>query len=262
MRQIAAGHVDRPRHHARRQDGAVERARARPRRLPEASSEVHVDAEPVQLGREIADRPVEISLPGTSRARRNWPPSSSSASNSSTAVAERGQRPRRLHAGRSAADHRDPPRRRPRRHGAQSRGPARGLTMQTRAGRDGPVDAGLVAGDARVHRPAVAGAPWRRARRRPGTAAPSRRSRRRCRAAAAPPSSMLATRLPAITGSSPTAALIACGPREERALGTSPCTVGARRLVPPDADVQRVDAAPASVDREGEDLLERRRSRP
>ena len=79
---------------------------------------------------------------------------------------------------------------------------------------------------------------------------------RRMRSAVA----MLATRLPAITGSSPTAALIASARGTNAPSGTTPWTVGTGDSCQPTPTLIASTPAPASSDGEREDLLERRRS--
>ena len=109
----------------------------------------------------------------------------------------------------------------------------------------------------------LTGSPWR-AR---AISCPSARKGRAIEMKSIPPSanrrSAIARRLmrlPAITGTVPTARLRACAQGSQAPGGTSPWTVGTAGFVPADADVQRVDARPGELDREVRGFGEARRA--
>ena len=257
VRQVAAGHVDLPRPDAGREDGAVEARELVRVALAEPPPEPDVDAEPVQLGREVAGScrrtspcPAPAAPGGTGRPARRRPRRGRPGRRARRAPARPPCRPGRRRSPRSAATS---PRAR-----ARSRGPARGLTMQDtpRSTIDRSMQAWLQAMQ-RFDRPAVAARPTSSASARNGraietksTAGVAQQPLRRLHAGdpVARDHRQLADRR-----------LDRLGTREARPRRHRALHGRHRRFVPPDADVQRIDARAGQRRGERQHLLERRR---
>ena len=256
VRQIGARDRHRRGRHAGRHDDRVERRQRGGVVHPHA--EPDVDPQRRQLGLEVLDRALRSppcrgsgTPSGTGRRAR------SAGLEQRHREAGRRQRPRRLHAGRAAADDGDRARRagRPRAALELVARPrvdhARHALVEDRA-----VDARLVAGDADVDRPPAATRPGDRSPGRPGTAAPARRSRRRRPPAAASASSSVLIRFDAITGHRAPASRIARAHGRQAPCGTSSWTVGTR------ASCQPMPTLSASASRSSASACGERRAPP